>query len=88
MHGSPRIITSTRAKRRGGWLEEGRTREERKPGYQNYCGNETCATAAFLNEDRENVDNRSAREKSGGEIEKMRGRAEVREEERETAREK
>lgn len=55
MHGSPRIITNARAKRGGGWLEErGRRREERKPGYRNYCGSETCATAAYLNEDREN----------------------------------
>lgn len=43
--------------------ERGRRREERKPGYRNYCGSETCATAAYLNEDRENADGRSAREK-------------------------
>lgn len=35
-------------------VERGRRREERKPGYRNYCGSETCATAAYLNEDREN----------------------------------
>lgn len=35
--------------------ERGRRREERKPGYRNYCGSETCATAAYLNEDRENA---------------------------------
>lgn len=76
MHGSPRIITNARAKRGGGWLEErGRRREERKPGYRNYCGSETCATAAYLNEDRENADGRSAREKSGAEIERMKRKA-------------
>lgn len=52
-------------------VERGRRREEKKPGYRNYCGSETCATAAYLNEDRENADGRSAREKSGAEIERM-----------------
>lgn len=55
--------------------ERGRSREERKPEYRNYCGSETCATAAYLNEDRENADGRSAREKSGAEIERMKRRA-------------
>lgn len=64
--------------------ERGRRREERKPGYRNYCGSETCATAAYLNEDRENADGRSAREKSGAEIERMKRKAGTGEKNRET----
>lgn len=42
----------TRGRMVGG--EREKAGRERKPGYRNYCGSETCATAAYLNEDREN----------------------------------
>lgn len=53
--------------RRGG---EGASGRGRKAGYRNYCGSETCATAVYLNEDRENADGkgrgRKERERGGG----------------------